>query len=99
MLDGKNNKLSLRWELNSGKKNRIVLPSNMAAVSSGCKPRKIFCCHYKVKIALYMYLESNAGFSFHTGGRTFRPVVYHFTSGFFDLLAFFPFFFLFSFWN
>ena len=47
MLDGKNNDLSLRWEVNfiiiqilrKKKKNCIVLPTNMAAVSRGCKPR------------------------------------------------------------
>ena len=46
MLDGKNNNLSLRWELNlvysyanSAKRNYIVFPSNMAAVSLGYKPR------------------------------------------------------------
>ena len=48
MFFGKNNNLSLRWELNfiimqilRKKKNCIVLPTNMAAVSRGCKPRML----------------------------------------------------------
>ena len=47
MLDGKNNDLSLLSSLgtklyyfaNSAKTNCIVLPTNMAALSRGCKPR------------------------------------------------------------